>query len=886
MGEPIHWKAGTVSPFVETIRVRRWAVSRLEPTDEHDLFVLRDALVLDESAEVRAAAILRLEHTSATRLLPYLRDATHDPSMQVREAAFVALARAGDRQSLARALDVCRSDRGFRVRRMALVFAARTCRADAIPVLAVASRDPFWRVRVAARRAGAMLDAAVDTDGVHREGTLSERQLGEIDDADPAVVVLRLTRARGSIELDTLVPLLGSAHLPLRRMAVVELATRADLRVLRAAASWLEDERIPYAPSAAEAVLARSGVRSEALAAAIVGEADPDAGALAWAVAATPCPLPWSRIERFCLHADARVRRATAARAPESAPNRSVLLGLMACLLEDPDDVTQLRAAGWLARTRSRDARSLLSRIDPSGRPSPVRKLLVGLRSEARDLDGLRDHARDPHAGIRAAALAALADLDAIHPAERRRLREDPDPWIRRSVLDAESVMVGTRDPSPWVRRSAIERLADRTDWALSVTSETEPEASLRAHAARILGGIPSDAATQRLLGLARDGDPGVRSVVAAALEQRRDSAHRLLGAGHLDGSARIAAHSLLRLAGAADATTEETDPRVLAHLALLDDVLEGRAPRLPETTSAVMAHTDATRQRLGRDGPSVRPFGISGAHGLTYDDFALARERGVDLFFWEPRHRELSRFLRASRSSGAAVVAGTYHADQASIERDVVRTLRALKIETIDVFLAFWTRSAARIDAVHGVLCSLRKRGLIRAAGISTHDRALACDAADRRLDVVMVRHSAAHRGAEWTVFPHCALRGVGVITFSNLCYGRMLHRTPALLSAPVTAPECYRYSLSQPGVGACVAAPRRRSELLEDLAVLDAPSMDPMRQSELRAHGDHVYAQSKAWSAETWSVAEQPRPRADHALDDWLDDWGAQPDLSPSSA
>ena len=264
------------------------------------------------------------------------------------------------------------------------------------------------------------------------------------------------------------------------------------------------------------------------------------------------------------------------------------------------------------------------------------------------------------------------------------------------------------------------------------------------------------------------------------------------------------------------------------------------------------------------------------GAHGLSFEDFSLAHARGVNLFFWEPSHRELSRFLRTKPAAETVVVAGCYHADAVSIERDVVRALRSLRRDSIDVFLAFWTRSPSRLDEVVGVLRSLTERGLIRAAGVSTHDRSLACDAADRGADVVMVRHNAAHRGAEASVFPHCEERGTGVLTFSNLCYGRMLHRSPAALAAKVTAPDCYRYSLSQAGVHACIAAPRRHSELLENLAVVDNPLVGPERLAELRAHGDHVYARSKAWSAETWRVGEQPPPgveKGDEALTDWID-------------
>ena len=57
----------------------------------------------------------------------------------------------------------------------------------------------------------------------------------------------------------------------------------------------------------------------------------------------------------------------------------------------------------------------------------------------------------------------------------------------------------------------------------------------------------------------------------------------------------------------------------------------------------------------------------------------------------------------------------------------------------------------------------------------------------------------------------------GVGVLSFSALCYGRLLRRPPQAPAALATprAEECYRYSLAQPGVSACLSAPRRPREL-----------------------------------------------------------------------
>ena len=68
------------------------------------------------------------------------------------------------------------------------------------------------------------------------------------------------------------------------------------------------------------------------------------------------------------------------------------------------------------------------------------------------------------------------------------------------------------------------------------------------------------------------------------------------------------------------------------------------------------------------------------------------------------------------------------------------------------------------------------------------------------------MIRHSAAHPGIEDELLPTARERGTAIVTFSALTYGRMISGA----AAPTPA-DCYRYSLSQPGVTACISAPRR---------------------------------------------------------------------------
>ena len=73
--------------------------------------------------------------------------------------------------------------------------------------------------------------------------------------------------------------------------------------------------------------------------------------------------------------------------------------------------------------------------------------------------------------------------------------------------------------------------------------------------------------------------------------------------------------------------------------------------------------------------------------------------------------------------------------------------------------------------------------------------------------------------------LFPEALARGTGMLTFTATCYGRLLRPAPgepADLALP-SAVDCYRYALSQPGVGACLSAPRNHRELRQNLEVLE---------------------------------------------------------------
>jgi HEAT repeat protein len=244
--------------------------------------------------------------------------------------------------------------------------------------------------------------------------------------------------------------------------------------------------------------------------------------------------------------------------------------------------------------------------------------------------------------------------------------------------------------------------------------------------------------------------------------------------------------------------------------------------------------------RQLGEGGPVVSPLGVSGHYGLPVEGFVRAAEAGVNLFFWEPNYATLTRFvtrLSPNDRRGVHVLAGTFEADPARIRKDAERAVKNLKLDRLSIFLIFWTQSKQRLTPdVYEALDKLKRDGIVRVFGLSTHNRGLARDAILEGWNPVMVRHSAAHRKAETEVLPFARERGTSILTFNNTCYGR-------LLDPSFQPSDCFRYTLNTPGVSACFTAPSTVEYLEENLDALRNPELPEDIREKLLKRGEWMY-------------------------------------------
>lgn len=529
-------------------------------------------------------------------------------------------------------------------------------------------------------------------------------------------------------------------------------------------------------------------------------------------------------------------------RMPESYPTPSVDPTQVCPFWDwDPTVLTRhLKHLGKTGRRTVRDVMPFLLGHDDERVRSIARETLADC--------GEADHLRQALALLdepRRDAVATVAELFASMDLDR--IEETAQLILARSDATAAQLAWALDQVRDTVDREEVESRFDP-----GMLSDPSPE--VRAEAVRTALACGWDAAA-----LTADADVRVRLALARGLIDRGNPDDEpLLRRLQTDVHPHVRAAALTPALAAElmAVPSRETSWHVLSRAARIAKVsfwkLEPQPSWQPTpiTTTAVPSLTldrrDSPQTRpLGPDERPVCPLGVSGHYSLPVEGFVRAFEAGVQLVFWEPNYRTLTEFL-ARLSSGTrreiGIVAGSFEADGERIRRDVERTLRALKVERLDLFLIFWVRSWARItDEMRETLDRLVVEGKLAAYSLSTHNRTLAIEAMNGGWNPVMVRHSAAHRGAEQQIFPLAVERGVSVITFNNTCYGRLLEPRGGL---PAVRPsDCYRYTLMQPAVRCCWTAPATLAELEENFDVLRDPTLPEDRLRLLLAQGELLY-------------------------------------------
>ena len=254
--------------------------------------------------------------------------------------------------------------------------------------------------------------------------------------------------------------------------------------------------------------------------------------------------------------------------------------------------------------------------------------------------------------------------------------------------------------------------------------------------------------------------------------------------------------------------------------------------------------------------GKPVCRLGLASHRGatLTADDIHLALDRGVNFLNWAGDEDKFNRTIAALGPRREDVIVCVQFAARtgADAAEELRSILAAIKSDYVDILTFYYVEEPAEWEQLIGPAGALeycraaQRDGSVRRLGVTTHQRPLAADAArSGKLDLLMVRYNAAHRGAEAEVFPAADAAGMPVIAYTALRWGGLLRPTsddpPGF--APPAAPMWYRFVLQNPSVTVALAAPHNRRELEEDLTVLDATHpLTPDEYERLAEHGRRV--------------------------------------------
>jgi aryl-alcohol dehydrogenase-like predicted oxidoreductase len=254
----------------------------------------------------------------------------------------------------------------------------------------------------------------------------------------------------------------------------------------------------------------------------------------------------------------------------------------------------------------------------------------------------------------------------------------------------------------------------------------------------------------------------------------------------------------------------------------------------------------------FGRGGPQVFRLGLSTTYWPGRKAVHYAVDHGVNLFFGFGIDRQMYWVLRdvmRRRRERFVVATGAYNLiwGHTDLRKTLERRLKALRTDYIDAFLFLGVLKEDQFPArVKDELVRLRDEGKVRRIGLSTHDRKLAGRlAAEGVLDAFMIRYNAAHPGAEVDIFPHLATHDPALISYTATRWSFLLRRPKGYPKGErlPTAPECYRFVLSDPHVDVCLNAPYNLRQLRENLTAIEAGALSAEDMAFMRAFGDKVH-------------------------------------------
>jgi aryl-alcohol dehydrogenase-like predicted oxidoreductase len=260
--------------------------------------------------------------------------------------------------------------------------------------------------------------------------------------------------------------------------------------------------------------------------------------------------------------------------------------------------------------------------------------------------------------------------------------------------------------------------------------------------------------------------------------------------------------------------------------------------------------------RELGRTGMRSPRLGIGSTFNAPAEVIEEAFEKGINYLYWgsirQPDFARAMVNLAKNHRDELILTVQSYSQDPPSIEGEVEEACKAGGLDHFD-FLLLGNRLEKPGPEYIEVFERLRERGLVRFLSLSTHNRPLVPELladyakGECPYELLMFRYNAVHRGAERDVFP-AVQEGPrpALITYTATRWGHLLdpEKMPAG-EPPVSARDCYRYSLSPESIDMVVCGPANAAQMDEALAALEAGPLSTEERERIERVGAHLYEQ-----------------------------------------
>jgi len=261
-------------------------------------------------------------------------------------------------------------------------------------------------------------------------------------------------------------------------------------------------------------------------------------------------------------------------------------------------------------------------------------------------------------------------------------------------------------------------------------------------------------------------------------------------------------------------------------------------------------------RIELGKTGMQSSRLGI----GSTFDAPARAIEdafdRGINYLYWgtvrQPEFARAMRNLAKQHRDELILTIQSYSKEPDTIEAEIEEALKSSGLENFD-FLLLGARSEVPANAYVEVFERMRERGVVRFLSLSSHNRPLIPQlCADYQqgnspYELLMFRYNAVHRGAENDVFPFVSERPRPTMaTYTATRWGHLLDASKMPPDEkPLSARDCYRYSLSHPAVDLLICGPANAEQMNEAISALESGPLLPEERERIERIGAYIYGQ-----------------------------------------